>query len=120
MRILSLCTAFLLMVPQSGFGQSGAIASAIYAPPPVYPSLPDGKRPEGSGVFVLHVSPKSGIVRFVSVEKSTGFAVLDNAAIGCFKRWKFKPRGARLVKIPLSFSHNLPRPNQALEPTATR
>jgi TonB family protein len=82
---------------------------AIYTPRPKYPSLPNGQRPEGTGVFVCHVDFETGLVRSVSVEKSTGFAILDNAAIESYRHWKFKPGTVRRVKIPLTFTtHGLP------------
>ncbi len=83
-------------------------AMAIYAPQPEYPSLPNGQRPEGSGMFVFHIDPKTGVVRSVSVEKSTGHAILDKAAIDALRRWRFTP-GNPIVKIPMTFTtHRLP------------
>jgi TonB family protein len=102
--LLVICVA-----QQSTRAESHAKASAIYAPRPEYPSLPNGQRPQGSGVFVFHVDTRTGVVRFVSVEKSTGSAILDKAAIDVFRRWKFKPGSTPTVKIPLTFStHGLP------------
>jgi TonB family protein len=80
-----------------------AKALAIYAPQPRYPSLPNGKKPEGSGMFVFHIDPRTGAVRSVSVEKGTGFAILDKAAIDAFRRWKFRP-GTPTAKIPMTFT----------------
>jgi len=83
-------------------------AIAYYAPKPEYPTLPDGSRPEGSGVFVLHIDLRTGRVKSVSVEKSTGFAILDKAAIDCYKQWRFN-RGVPMVKCPITFTtHGLP------------
>jgi periplasmic protein TonB len=83
---------------------------AIYAPRPEYPSLPNGQRPEGKGLFICHIDAKSGRITSVSIAKSTGFAILDKAAIDCFKRWRFNPDTcAREVKMPLEFTtHGLP------------
>ena len=83
---------------------------AIYAPRPEYPSLPNGQRPEGKGLFICHIDAKTGRVTSVSIAKSTGFAILDKAAIDCYKRWRFQPDTcARDVKIPLEFTkHGLP------------
>jgi len=78
---------------------------ALYAPRPEYPSLPNGPRPEGKGLFICHIDAKTGRVTSVSITKSTGFAILDKAAIDCFKRWRFKPDTcAREVKMPLEFT----------------
>jgi TonB family protein len=94
---------------RSALGAERERVLAIYTPAPKYPSLPNGQRPEGTGVFICHVDFKSGLVTSVSVEKSTGFAILDNAAIESYRRWKFKPGTVRRVKIPLTFTtHGLP------------
>jgi len=85
-----------------------AHAIAYYAPKPEYPTLPDGSRPEGSGMFVLHINPKTGLVKYVTVEKSTGFAILDRAAIDSYKQWRFN-HGVPIAKCPNTFTtHGLP------------
>ena len=76
---------------------------AVYCPLPYYPSLPDGRKPEGSGWFVMRVDPKTGVVRSVSIQKSTGFAILDKAAIDALKKWRFLP-GHEKVKTPITFT----------------
>lgn len=89
-------------------GEPEPKALAIYAPQPLYPSLRNGKKPEGSGIFLVHIDPKTGVVRSVSVEKSTGFAILDKAAIDAYRRWKFRPGNSK-AKIPITFTgHELP------------
>jgi TonB family protein len=83
---------------------------AIYAPQPQYPSSSTGQRPEGEGLFVCHINLSTGLVTSVSVAKSTGYAILDKAAVDSLKRWKFKPGTCgRAVKIPLGFWHHLPQ-----------
>jgi len=76
---------------------------AVYAPKPEYPVLPNGERPEGSGIYVIHINPKTGLVRSVSIEKSTGHKVLDDAVINSLKRWKFI-KGTPVVKVPFTFT----------------
>ena len=73
---------------------------AIYAPRPEYPSLPNGNNLKVK-VCSFATSMLSGRVTFVSIAKITGFAILDKAAIDCFKRWRFKPETcAREVEMP--------------------
>jgi protein TonB len=79
-------------------------ALAIYQPRPLYPSLPDGRRPEGKGIFLFHVDPQTGRVRDVSVEKSTGYVILDQAAVEAFRQWRFKPGSKAKIKLPLTFA----------------
>src|SRR5690242_6567793 len=85
-------------------------AVATYAPKPGYPVLPNGKLPEGSGMFILRIDPKTGLVKYVSVEKSTGSPLLDKSSIDCLKRWRFmpNPRLSR-VKVPFTYTaHGIP------------
>jgi TonB family protein len=80
---------------------------AIYAPIPGYPqyaSARTGWRPQGKGLFICRIDAKTGHVTSVSIAKSTGFAVLDDAAINGLKRWKFRPNCTKEVKIPVNFS----------------
>ena len=77
----------------------------IYAPKPEYPPEARARNIGGSGMFALHLNRKTGIVKFVTVEKSTGSKLLDNAAIDCFKRWRFiRNIEAPMVKVPFTFT----------------
>ena len=75
---------------------------AIYAPKPQYPKDALWHGWAGSGIFLCKVRP-DGTVASVTVLKSTGHPVLDEAGIAAFERWRFKP-GPNAVKIPLNFS----------------
>ena len=104
--IVSLVSAYSPTLVVGGEGK----CLAIYAPRPEYPSLPNGHRPEGKGLFICHIDAKTGCVTSVSIAKTTGFEILDQAAIDCYKRWRLKPDTcSREVKIPLEFTtHGLP------------
>jgi TonB family protein len=78
---------------------------AIYAPPPKYPTLPDGQRPEGKGLFICHIDVRTGSVKSVSIAKRTGFAILDAEAVNCLKQWRFKRGCDPDVTIPMTFTH---------------
>jgi TonB family protein len=81
-----------------------------YAPLPEYPAEARARDLAGNGVFVLHLNRKAGTVTSVTVEKSTGFAILDNAAIASLKRWRFiKNIDVPMVKVPFTFTtHGIP------------
>ena len=64
--------------------------------------------PEGEGWFRLRVDPKSGRVLSASVVRSTGFAVLDSAAIWALRRWWFHPGASKSLVVPIQFSHRPP------------
>ena len=70
---------------------------------PDYPAEAQAQRLTGAGVFVLHLDPNNGRVRSISVEKSTGHKILDDASIATFTNLRFKPNTALRVKIPVSF-----------------
>ena len=82
---------------------SSAKALAIYAPRPDYPSEARSQRVTGSGVCVVSVDPRNGIVTEASMAQSTGDPRLDNAAIRAFRQWRFKPGTVSKVKIPIEF-----------------
>jgi len=77
----------------------------IYAPLPEYPPAARERGLEGSGVFVLHLNRKAGTVISVTIEKSTGSAILDDAAIACLKRWRFiRNIDVSTVKVPFTYT----------------
>ena len=82
---------------------SSAKALATYAPAPPYPSKARLDGITGSGVCVVSVDPESGSVTKASMAQSTGNPQLDKAALGTFRKWKFKPGTVSTVKIPIEF-----------------
>jgi len=71
---------------------------------PDYPAEAQAQRLTGSGVFILHVDARNGLVRSVQVERSTGHKILDDASIAAFGNLRFKPTGVLRVKIPVTFA----------------
>ena len=71
---------------------------------PEYPAEAQAQRLTGSGVFILHVDSKTGLVRFVEVQQSTGYKILDDASIATFRALRFKPNGVKRVTIPVTFT----------------
>jgi TonB family protein len=57
----------------------------------------------GSGLISIEVEPKSGRVIHVRMAKSTGSAVLDEAAVNSFRKAHFKPGTAPRLEIPISY-----------------
>ena len=82
---------------------SSAKALATYAPAPPYPPKARLDGITGSGVCVVSVDPESGSVIEASMAQSTGNPQLDKAALGTFRKWKFKPGTVSTVKIPIEF-----------------
>lgn len=78
--------------------------SALSAPRPEYPYEARRQRLTGSGIVVITVNDLTGSVTDVAMEVSTGSALLDNAAISGFRRWRFKPGTVSKVRAPVTFA----------------
>lgn len=75
---------------------------ALDTPRPEYPYKARANGHEGAGIFRLAVHP-NGAVLNVTTKKSTGFAELDESATTALSRWRFKPRAAKYVEVPVNF-----------------
>jgi TonB family protein len=71
---------------------------------PKYPWTARVNHLEGAGLFRLDLDSRTGTVTRVSVIESTGHRVLDEAAIGALRKWRFVPGGASAVRIPIRFT----------------
>jgi TonB family protein len=80
-------------------------SAIISAPHPQYPQEAADKRLSGIGTAVILVDIESGLVKDAVMARSTGHAILDNAAVSVFRRWRFMPGAAPpKVRVPISFS----------------
>jgi protein TonB len=82
---------------------SSALALALNAPLPEYPSAARQNGITGDGIAVMTVDRVRGSVTHVSMWKSTGNASLDDAAVRSFRRWRFRPGSVSKVKAPVTF-----------------
>ena len=64
---------------------------AISTPQPEYPESARQRRATGSGFFILRVEIKTGQVKEVTIQRSTGDKTLNSAAMQTLRRWQFKP-----------------------------
>ena len=77
-------------------------------PTPDYPMLARRRGQEGTVIVRVDVDEK-GKPTQVTLQKSSGFPLLDNAAVQAVKRWKFKPAKAAFfavaatVDVPITF-----------------
>jgi protein TonB len=84
-------------------------AETLDAPAPAYPRQALRKRQEGTVVLLADVRA-DGTVEKARVESSSGFPLLDDAALDAVERWRFKPRvvseGPRafVARVPFKFS----------------
>jgi len=85
--------------------QVGSVkALAVYAPRPQYPYEARARRQAGAGVAILTIDPNTGFVKKAEMATSTGYQILDNAALAAFGLWEFKPGTVSKVKIPIRFT----------------
>ncbi len=84
-------------------------AETLEAPPPAYPRAALRKKQEGTVVLLADVRA-DGSVEHAHVETSSGFPLLDDAALDVLERWRFKPRVAAgkatpfAARVPFKFS----------------
>jgi TonB family protein len=77
---------------------------AISHPKPEYPAEARRRHLSGKGIFQLTVSYDTGDVTSVAVLTSTGYQILDRAAVNTLGLWKFRPRTIVGMKVPITFS----------------
>ena len=53
----------------------------------------------GDGLFLMRVQIRTGLVKDVRIAHSTGWSILDAAAIRALKQWRFRPGPAGLKPI---------------------
>ena len=82
---------------------------AVATPKPEYPLAARARHTTGRGTFLLHIQVRTGLVRYVDVEHSTGSALLDSAAVAALKKWRFKPGTLPIIaKMRLHRSYPYP------------
>lgn len=73
---------------------------------PKYLKDAQGYDPKGSGIVLMEVDKKTGLVKSARMEKSTRNKVLDDAALQACNQWRFKPGTVSTVYWPVTFWHN--------------
>ena len=79
------------------------LQKALYAPLPIYPAEARSKHLTGIGIVFLEVDLKTGSVTAARMLQSTGYQVLDEAALDAFRQWRFKAGTVVDVRIPIRF-----------------
>jgi hypothetical protein len=54
--------------------------------------------------WFTEVDPATGRVTSVSMIKSTGHDILDNAALRALRQWRYRPRAITTFEIPIQFT----------------
>ena len=82
----------------------GPKALALNAPRPEYPYEARANWLTGHGVCVIKVDVRTGQAKTGTMSQSTGYKILDEAALKAFRQWRFKPGTVTKVKIPIRFT----------------
>jgi TonB family protein len=86
------------------FNQSMLVSgSARKEQRPDYPLEARQNHLQGSGVFILNISEKTGRVESIQINQSTGHRILDAAAMKALINYRFKPHTVTKVWIPVRF-----------------
>ena len=83
---------------------SEAKVFAVSAPRPEYPYEARRQKITGDGIAILTIDHSSGDVIHITMSKSTGNPLLDDAALAGFRRWRFKPGTVSSVTCPITFT----------------
>ena len=102
-------SAGVVQAAPGGTDQAGPVGAALPAnPPPKYPQLAAEQKVEGRVMLVVDVAI-DGSAAAVELERSSGDASLDAAAMKAAKSWKYQPaveKGkpvASRVRVPIDF-----------------
>ncbi|MDR1732111.1 MAG: energy transducer TonB [Synergistaceae bacterium] len=71
---------------------------------PDYPAI--ARRRGDEGTVTLLITLEGSSVSGVSVEKSSGSPVLDQAAVSAVRKWKFENAGRTRARVPVTFRLN--------------
>lgn len=80
-----------------------AVRALVYAPRPDYPYEARALHLEGSGKFEVLVDQSTGAVREVLVVRTTGYQLLDDAAVIALRKWRMKPHTFKVFYVPINF-----------------
>ena len=94
----------LAMSTPAQIAQDVAPKKRISAPAPKLVRDKHGRYLTGSGVAVAEVDTRTGYVKSLRMQKSTGHPELDQSALNAFRRWRFKPGTVHEVRLPITFT----------------
>ena len=83
---------------------SEVVNDLIEHPYPKYPFKARRKLLEGKGSYIINFDRDTGAPKDVVIVHSTGFDVLDKAAVDALRRWRAKPHTYDKIYVPITFS----------------
>jgi len=78
----------------------------VEGPEPVYPALSKRLGEEGTVLCHLYIGDDGRVVR-VTLERSSGYPRLDQAALAALRQWRFLAALERGISIPADFTHTV-------------
>ncbi|MBW2631073.1 MAG: energy transducer TonB [Deltaproteobacteria bacterium] len=87
---------------QKEMGASPAVPRYLENSPPVYPSIAKRKGYEGTVLLSVKILA-NGTVAELRVKKSSGYLILDRAALKAVQKWKFEIPFTMWVDVPVRF-----------------
>ena len=87
---------------QKKMGASPAVPRYLENSPPVYPSIAKRKGYEGTVLLSVKILA-NGTVAELRIKKSSGYSILDRAALKAVERWKFEIPFTMWVDVPVRF-----------------
>lgn len=116
LAVVACCAAGAFALSQASLaGDARKIATHVKFP--VIPPEAKAKHLSGSGVILVHVRLDGTVVR-AEVAQSSGYKILDDAALAAFSQWQFIPGRLSKAKIPFTFMQPKTS-NRTLQPTAS-
>jgi protein TonB len=85
---------------QSGAESDVSSVEGEYRPSPVYPAIARARKWEGEILIEVETDP-TGKIKTTRLLKTSGYSVLDEAALEVLKLWKTRP--SKTFKIPFLF-----------------
>jgi TonB family protein len=89
-----------------GASVSETVADLAATPHPAYPFEARRDYLQGQGLYLVRFDPDTGRARDAIVIRSSGHAILDEAAINSLRRWRIRPHTLKAVKVPFNFELN--------------
>ena len=80
------------------------LADRTKSVPAEYPFLERMRHHAGSATLHLFIDLNTGSVTSVTIKKSTGFKRLDDSAVACLRKWRWKPGTWKEVDMPVVFT----------------
>jgi TonB family protein len=78
----------------------------VSAPMPQHPYAARARYLQGQGQFRIHFNEDTGVASRVEVTRSTGYGVLDQAALVALRKWRVKPHTFEVINVPVDFGLN--------------